>query len=179
MNQSTPPKYPLSTSQLNSLTLDNPFWQFSLKQWKNESLQKALLSLQDQHNFKINRLLFAMWLGVENKLLEPHLETLEQETSDWQTQVVEPLRSIRKILAKHHLKDCVQEAELQAEQIEQALLFKLSEQIPETVHLNTLYILTHNLFASRLPESHLLLCIQACLPAYSQAHILSCISELK
>jgi hypothetical protein len=42
---------------LSSLQLDNPFWQFSLQQWKNSKLQQQLLSLQDEKAYRINLLL--------------------------------------------------------------------------------------------------------------------------
>lgn len=168
-----------SLDKINSLQLDNPFWQCSLHLWKNEALRSTLLDLQDKQGQRINLLLFAMWLGLENKLIEPHLEAIETATLAWHDQIVSPLRQIRKNLPKHALRTKIQESELKAEQIEQALLFDLSKNITANVSNEPIDTLIANLFASRLPETHLLLCIQVCLSTFSDNDIQSYISKHK
>lgn len=167
----------LSLEHLDSLALDNAFWQYSLALWKNKALQETLLQLQDEQGFRVNLLLFAMWLGVENKPIAAHLENINIMTKTWHEQVVSPLRKIRKCLPKHSLRTSLQQSELQAEQIEQALLYQLSNEFEISPEKNVIDTLITNLFASRLPETHLLLCIQACLPAYSNTEIQAYLSQ--
>lgn len=171
MNANTFTFTTLSADKLEALQLDNSFWTYSLKLWQNKPLQDTLLQLQDAHEFRINLLLFAMWTGIESKEIKPHLHDIDSCVCNWHEEVVAPLRKVRKSLAKHALRAKVQESELQAEQIEQALLFELSHEFPVNKNDTSLNILISNLLASRLPKSHLLLCIQACLPAYSKDHI--------
>jgi uncharacterized protein (TIGR02444 family) len=172
MNETPDTSTVLSTAQLNELRLDHGFWQFSLEKWQQPALQKALLLLQDTQGFQINHLLFAMWLGLERKLIGPQQSQIKLQTETWHRQVVSPLRSLRQSLPKHAIRTTVQKAELDAEQIEQALLFQLSASIPVSGS-DSLTILIENLFASRLPKSHLLLFIQTCLPDYSTQEIQS------
>jgi uncharacterized protein (TIGR02444 family) len=159
------------------LRLDNPFWQFSLKLWQHKDIQTRLLQLQDNDNVKINSLLFAMWLGLEKK----SLGTLNNDYASWHALIVEPLRCIRKHLPANlpnpEFKAQIQSCELQAEQIDQALLFYCSHQTPVEKKLNTLEVLTQNLLASKLSKSDLLLFIQACLPAHPIKRITQCIAS--
>jgi len=170
--------------ELGILELDNPFWQFSLQQWNNDALQKNLLKLQNEQGFRINILLFSIWLAFEKKNIHAHLATIIRSTEQWHTQVVHPLRQVRKnlpqILPKPSLKAQIQQSELQAEQIEQAILYRCSLSIPkiESTHLNSLQILAKNLFVSALSKSDLLLIIQACLPVHPLHHIEQCIEEI-
>ncbi len=179
MNTNAFTRAALSAERIEALPLENSFWKYSLKLWQNKTLQDTLLQLQDAQEFRINLLLFAMWAGMENIDIKPHLQTIDACARNWYEEVVAPLRQVRKSLAKHALRAKIQESELQAEQIEQALLFELSQKFPANEEDTSLNILIRNLFASRLPKSHLLLCIQACLPKYSEADILTHINELK
>jgi len=169
---------------LGTLALDNPFWQFSLQQWNNNALQEILLELQDEQGFRINILLFSIWLAFERKTLHSYLTNIIESTEQWHTQVVHPLRQVRKslpkILPKPSLKAQIQENELQAEQIEQAILYRCSLSIPkiESSHLDSLQILTKNLNVSELSKSDLLLLIQACLPAQPLHRIEQCIEAV-
>ncbi len=159
---------------LSLLTLDNPFWQFSLQQWKNTKLQQQLLKLQNQQNFRINLLLLAMWLSFEKKDMRPHLDNLISQSREWHEQVVAPIRQARQSLPtqlpEHSLalKSQLQACELHAEQIEQALLYEACEKIPKSnsPELDSLDWLILNLTASDLDKSDLSLLIQNCLPMH-------------
>ncbi|MFT6031409.1 MAG: hypothetical protein ACI8O8_003161 [Oleiphilaceae bacterium] len=159
---------------LSSLQLDNPFWQFSLQQWKNSKLQQQLLSLQDEKAYRINLLLLGMWLSFEHKDIRPHQDNLIAQTSEWHENIVLPLRQVRQALPSElpqqsrSLKTQLQTSELHAEQIEQALLFKACAKIPDskTIKLDSLDWLVLNLSASHLEKSDLFLLIQNCLPMH-------------
>jgi len=192
----------------DNLELDNEFWQFSLALWQKKEVQETLLRLQDKQSFRINLLLFSMWLGLERKIIEEHLELLVQTTKPWHQQVVIPLRTVRQTIPKQlpnpALKPQIQSSELLAEQIEQALLFSCAQKISKKdqkirdnqTNDNTLYTLTSNLLAcsthhqtstlpdklknksGKLDQSDLLLLIQACLPIHPVSHISACIDSL-
>ena len=158
----------------SSLQLDNPFWQFSLQQWKNSKLQEQLLNLQNEQDYRINLLLLAMWLSFEHKDIRPHLNDLISESSEWHEQIVSPIRKVRQAMPQNlpqqslSLKTQLQASELQAEQIEQAILYKACEIIPESkaAESDSLDWLILNLSASDLGKNDLLLIIQNCLPMH-------------
>ena len=124
-------------NDLSTLPLNNPFWQFSLKQWQNNNLQIQLLTLQNEQDYRINLLLLAMWLSFEHKDIRPHLNDLISKSSEWHEQIVAPIRQVRQAIPEHlpqqslSLKSQLQACELQAEQIEQALLYAACENIPK------------------------------------------------
>lgn len=164
---------------ISRLKLDNPFWRFSLKQWQYQALQEQLLSLQDKKGIRINLILLAMWLSFDRKDLRPYRDVLLKHTHSWHSQIVAPLRKIRQSLPKDlpnqraSLKTQVQSCELQAEQIEQALLFEACVDIkPESsTNLDSLDWLLINLRASDIEESDLFLLIRNCLPNYPEHRI--------
>ena len=173
------------------LPLETPFWAFSLSLWKNQTAQTTLLSLQNDMGLVVNRLLFCSWLGFDRRELLTEELFKDELLSQWHEQSVAPLRAIRtalKISASHQPKliSTVQSAELQAEQIEQALLFQRVGQLSQsTTKRNTLATLSFNLlsYAQRaLDETkqefqansiypHLITLVQAAIPNHDRAHI--------
>jgi len=184
----------------DNLELDNVFWRFSLSLWQQKTAQETLLRLQNAQNLRVNFLLLSMWLGLEKKTIAGHFDFMVQQTDSWHQQVVSPLRLIRKTIPKKApnpaLRPQVQNSELMAEQVEQALLFNCATKLPKVsdkqASNNTLYILTRNLLdyatyhqqssqenkGSKLTQADLLLLIQACLPTHPSSHISACIETL-
>lgn len=164
---------------LSSLILDNSFWQFSLKQWKSTSLQQQLLNLQNEQGYRVNILLLSIWLSFERKDIRPHLQNILDKTREWHDQIVTPIRQARQAIPaklpspNNALKSQLQNCELQAEQIEQALLFQESMRIPknDTPELDSLDWLILNLSASDLSKTDLSLLLQNCLPTHPSHHI--------
>ena len=161
-------------TDLSSIQLDNPFWQFSLKQWQNKNLQQQLLSLQNDQGYRVNILLISMWLSFEYKDIRPHLNDLLATSCEWHERIVTPIRQARQAIPTPppeqslSLKSQLQACELQAEQIEQALLYRASKNIPtvKSSKLDSLDYLILNLSASDLSKSDLSLLIQNCLPMH-------------
>lgn len=161
-------------TDLSSLQLNNPFWQFSLKQWQNKNLQQQLLSLQNDQGYRVNLLLISMWLSFEYKDIRPHLKNLVSKSSQWHEQVVSPIRKARQAVPSPlpqqslSLKTQLQACELQAEQIEQAILYQACKDIPlsKSNKLDSLGHLIQNLSASDIDKSDLSLLIQSCLPMH-------------
>lgn len=172
------------------LPLETSLWRFSLSIWKHPDAQSSLLFLQDEYGLKVNRLLFCCWLGFEQReLLVDNLES-EPMLEQWNNQTVTPLRTIRKQLkntAPLHpqLKATVQNAELQAEQIEQALLFQKTKTLSQpSTQGNTLKTLSYNLLSytqhalknaknvsQTAVKAHLITLIHTAIPNHERTHI--------
>jgi uncharacterized protein (TIGR02444 family) len=119
------------------LDLDNPFWRFSLSLYGSDGVKEECIALQDVLHINVNALLFAAWLGAERGavLTAQDFATIQGETGPWSTAVVQPLRQARRYLKPLRAQCQVYEdlartagrMELDAEQVEQALLFALAE----------------------------------------------------
>lgn len=172
------------------LPLETSFWNFSLSVWKHPEAQSSLLFLQDEYGLKVNRLLFCCWLGFERRELLVEMLESDPLLAQWSNQTVAPLRTIRKQLKEiaplhPQLKITVQNAELQAEQIEQALLFHKADELSRPTTLNnTLNTLSFNLLSyiersfkktekasKAMLTPHFITLIQAVIPNHERAHI--------
>jgi uncharacterized protein (TIGR02444 family) len=115
------------------LRLDNPFWQFSLKVYAAPGVAQECLTLQDKSGVNVNMLLYCAWRGTEADAFSvARIEHLNKAVEAWRADVVAPLRAARRSLkgmasvdvaALEELKPKILDAEIRAEQIEQALLF--------------------------------------------------------
>lgn len=116
-----------------SFTLDNPFWQFSLKIYAVPGVAQECLMLQDESGVDVNMLLYCGWRGVEADVLSAStIARLNEAVQAWRVEVVGPLRKVRRDLkgmtspdhaAIKDLRGRVQATEIFAEQVEQAILF--------------------------------------------------------
>lgn len=78
-------------------SLDNPFWQFSLKIYSKKEIKEILLYFQDKYQFNVNLVLFVLWLGFSEKELS--IDFLEESMNlikPLQMKVTKNLRNIRK-----------------------------------------------------------------------------------
>ena len=140
---------------IETLSLDNPFWQFSLSQWKLKPLQQQLLDLQNTQDHRINLLLLSMWLSFEHKDIRPYYASILENSHDWHTNIVAPIRHARQSLANMiALKPPPLKTQLQACELHDSLDW-----------------LIRNLSASSLDKSDLSLLIQNCLPTYPAKRI--------
>ncbi len=123
------------------LCLDNPFWRFSLKVYREPGVAAECLCLQDRLTIDVNMLLFCCWLGAcrQVELSATEIEDIEKRVRDWRTNVVVPLRGIRKdikglgandIKEVREFREQMAAQELQAEQIEQAFMYEWAECLP-------------------------------------------------
>jgi uncharacterized protein (TIGR02444 family) len=113
--------------------LDNPFWQFSLKVYAAPGVAQECLVLQDESGVDVNMLLYCGWRGVEaNVLSAATIAHLNEAVRAWRAHVVGPLRAVRRSLKGmasldqaviKDLRGRVQDTEIFAEQVEQAILF--------------------------------------------------------
>jgi uncharacterized protein (TIGR02444 family) len=113
----------------------NDFWQFSLALYGQPGVAVECLGLQDKFGLNINLLLFCAWLGCRGIVLtREDLEGALRSIASWHDHVVRPLRGVRRQMKLHHddvsaLRAQVQRVEIEAEQVEQAMLFDYAQRI--------------------------------------------------
>lgn len=116
---------------------DNAFWRFSLAVYAAPGVMPACLELQDRFGLDVNLLLFCCWAGAARgvALSEPDIAEATAAAQEWRESVVAPLRTLRrrmKTMAAMHdpaaatLRNRIAALELDAEQIQQAMLFRLA-----------------------------------------------------
>ena len=113
----------------------NDFWQFSLALYGQPGVARECLELQDKFGLNINLLLFCAWLGCRGiALVRDDLEEASRVIASWHDHVVRPLRAVRRQMKLHQedvsaLRAEVQRIEIEAEQVEQAMLFDYAKRI--------------------------------------------------
>jgi uncharacterized protein (TIGR02444 family) len=129
---------PQASSEIANDTLqyDNEFWRFSLAVYSQAGVAEECLALQEAVGADVNLLLFCAWTGARAIVLSG--DDIEQAMAlvvAWHDHVVRQLRSVRQ-----HMKGLeferfesfrarVKSIELEAEQIEQAILFAHSKRL--------------------------------------------------
>lgn len=80
--------------------LPHPFWNFSLELYAGEGVAEACLDLQERRGCDVNVLLFCCWLGASGRptLTADRLRSILAASDAWQTEVVKPLREMRRRL---------------------------------------------------------------------------------
>jgi uncharacterized protein (TIGR02444 family) len=120
----------------SELQYDNEFWRFSLAVYKPADVAAECLALQEAVSLDVNVLLFCAWLGTRGVVLSrSDIEAASRVVASWHTSVVRPLRGVRRHIktqygdAFENLRSRVKDNELQAEQVEQAMLFSYAQGI--------------------------------------------------
>jgi uncharacterized protein (TIGR02444 family) len=119
--------------------LDNPFWQFSLDVYARVGVAPKCLQLQEVYQIDVNLVLFGFWLGHEGWLIPDNAiaQEIAERVSQWRADVIIPLRRYRidfqplgkDMPAKQDpLRRQIKRLEIDAEQVEQAMLYELSRQ---------------------------------------------------
>ena len=120
-------------------TLDSPFWSFSLKVYGAPGVAAACLELQERLGLDVNLLLFAAYLGAAEgvTLQADDVAAAAGVVGVWHAETVRALRAVRSALKPASgdpqnalrgptaaLRNQVKAAELEAERIEQAMLWR-------------------------------------------------------
>jgi uncharacterized protein (TIGR02444 family) len=120
----------------DTLDIDNALWRFVLPFYGRPGVAPACLTLQERLGVDVNILLFAIFAQIARGIaLDPEdLATVDALVHDWRDEVVRPLRAIRSRMKSgpspapsattEPLRGRIKAAELEAEQIELALLFE-------------------------------------------------------
>ena len=118
----------------------NPFWDFSIALYRRPGVGDACIALQDRHGIDVNLLLYFAWLGFAQgrKLEGDEVAGLVTSAAAWHDGVVRPLRALRTAMkgdAKgappalaERLRGQIKSAELNAERIEQRMLYAMRAQ---------------------------------------------------
>jgi len=116
---------------------DSAFWRFSLRFYALPGVAPACLALQDEAQVDVNLLLFLLFLADGGRAVTGEdVARLDAEIAPWRTEVVEPLRALRRRLktgigdvppaASEPLRNMVKKVELEAERLEQGRLENLA-----------------------------------------------------
>jgi uncharacterized protein (TIGR02444 family) len=108
-------------------------WRFSLAFYAVPGVARSLIALQDKDGLDVNLMLFALWLGVSGRgpLGSDGFAAAERAISTIRTEIVEPLRALRRRLRKNPdmdlqcLREGVKTLELAAENLVQTRLARL------------------------------------------------------
>jgi uncharacterized protein (TIGR02444 family) len=109
---------------------EEAFWRFSLYFYKLPNIAQALLALQDRDGLDINLILFALWFGISGRgrLDSDALTAAERAIGKIRSEIVEPLRSLRRKLKEHpdgdvqRLREGIKALELEGEKLVQTRL---------------------------------------------------------
>jgi uncharacterized protein (TIGR02444 family) len=112
---------------------DEAFWRFSLAFYERPGVADALVALQDRDGFDVNLVLFVLWLGISGHrpLDGDVLAVAERAAATLRSEIVEPLRSLRRRLRHHpdggvqHLREAVRALEIAGEKLVQERLARL------------------------------------------------------
>jgi uncharacterized protein (TIGR02444 family) len=115
--------------------LDNAFWTFSLAVYAAPGVADECLAVQERYGVDVNILLFCAWLASgRNVALTPaDIDAIGALVSGWHESAVKPLRGVRRYMKNvpggdvAALRTRVKAAELEAEQIEQAMLYSYAK----------------------------------------------------
>lgn len=107
------------------------FWAFSVSIYGGPGAAEECLSLQDRFGVNVNILLFSLYAASEFGAVLSRDDICEADgaVAHWQTQVVEALREVRRLLKRsgphcESLRSQVADAELEAERMEAAMLME-------------------------------------------------------
>ena len=114
----------------------SPFWWFSLKLYAERDFAGACLALQDRHGVDVNVLLFMLWAAQHGRRIEEDgVRAIVAAVDGWRQSVVTPLRTARRFLRTPPadvqagpaatLRQRIQDAELEAERLQQEMLYRL------------------------------------------------------
>lgn len=111
---------------------DSPFWQFTLAIYGKPGVSPAVIGLQDRHGLDVNFLLFALFAGTRGRALAAaDFAALEAAAAPWRTNVIHPLRAVRRwlreqslvpVVASDPLRKAVLGREIEAEEQQQRLM---------------------------------------------------------
>ena len=112
----------------------HPFWNYSLRLYSQPGVEDACLTLQDEFDLDVNIVLFCLWAGTAGpgQLTAAEMTEALARGGQWQREVVQRLRHIRRTLKKDVLgatselvdifRPRAQQLELAAEHAQQLLL---------------------------------------------------------
>jgi uncharacterized protein (TIGR02444 family) len=128
----------MSNAEQNSSA--SPFWRFSLGFYRLAGVAEACLQLQDRCGADVNIVLFMLWTATLQHRLRPDaVQALADKMRAWQTDVIAPIRNLRRLLKVDPLlldkgnaevfRNKIKALELEAERLQQEAMFALSAEL--------------------------------------------------
>jgi uncharacterized protein (TIGR02444 family) len=120
---------------------DNPFWQFSIRFYRDPEVAAACIALQDEAGVDVNVLLFLLWNATLSRTLAADaVADLDRLTGAWRAAAVVPLRTLRRALkippaavepgAAEAFRTRIKAVELEAERLQQETMYRLVANLP-------------------------------------------------
>ena len=117
---------------------DFPFWQFSLRFYRQPGVAQACLTLQDEAGIDVNLLLFLLWQATQQRTLSAaEVRTIEDRIRPWREMTVIPLRAVRRALKSppalveagtaEAYRSRIKAVELEAERLQQEAMQRLAD----------------------------------------------------
>ena len=131
-----------AATQTNAPELDNELWRFILSFYAGKGVSPACIVLQDKLGVDVDILLFAIFAQVRRGILldRSDLGIVDHLVRDWRSEIVQVLRRARTrlkagpapapSLVTENLRNRIKAAELEAEQIEIAVLADWLDRLP-------------------------------------------------
>jgi uncharacterized protein (TIGR02444 family) len=154
---------------------ESAFWRFSLRFYALPEVAPACLALQDEAGADVNLLLFLLFVAEQGRAVtKDDVARLDRAVAPWRSDVVEPLRAVRRRLKtgigdtppgkSEGLRNMVKKVELEAERLEQARLESelaaIGEAAPREVAAKA-NLLAYSAHLGRLPEAPTSVLLQA------------------
>jgi uncharacterized protein (TIGR02444 family) len=115
----------------------SPFWQFSLRFYRQPKVADACIALQEDAGVDVNLLLFLLWHATLKRTLSAAEVTgLERRIAPWRDATVVPLRTVRRALkappalvapvTAELFRTKIKAVELEAERLQQEAMYELA-----------------------------------------------------
>jgi uncharacterized protein (TIGR02444 family) len=115
----------------------SPFWQFSLRFYRQPKVAEACITLQEAAGVDVNLLLFLLWHATLKRALSAaEVAELESRIGPWREATVVPLRTVRRALKSppalvapataELFRTKIKAIELEAERLQQEAMFALA-----------------------------------------------------
>ena len=126
---------------------DNLLWRFSNTIYSREGVSKILLYAQNKYLIDINMILYTAWLASINRSLTVEdIRAAEKLVKPWRTEIIVPIRKVRRSLKKtfdkNFLLESVRKLEIDAEKEQLRILYdsflELSSDQPSSYKLKIL-----------------------------------------
>jgi uncharacterized protein (TIGR02444 family) len=115
----------------------SPFWQFSLRFYRQPQVADACIALQEEAGVDVNLLLFLLWHATLGRQLSgPEIAQLEARVGGWREATVVPLRTVRRALKSppelvagataELFRTRIKAVELEAERLQQEAMYELA-----------------------------------------------------
>src|ERR1700687_290471 len=118
----------------------SPFWKFSLGYYRGAGVSEACLELQDDCGVDVNVVLFLLWMASPKRVLAAdRVKRLADKVRPWQTDVIGPIRALRRMLktdaplldkgSAELFRTKIKAVELESERLQQEAMYGLAESL--------------------------------------------------